>query len=81
LVLDESLAMILVVSFVIHSFILCFFGEAPDPKFAATIPLALFATIQLKFAITPALNTGSFAKRIRLSSLCLSHYAHLFILT
>ncbi len=44
-------------------------GGAPDPKFAATIPLALFAMFQLKFAIiTPALITGSFAERVRFSS-------------
>lgn len=40
-----------------------------DPKFAATIPLALFALFQLKFAIiTPALVTGAFAERVRFSS-------------
>lgn len=41
-------------------------GGAPDPQFAGTIPLALFALFQLKFAIiTPALFTGSFAGRVR----------------
>jgi Amt family ammonium transporter len=45
-------------------------GGAPDPDFAATIPLALFALFQLKFAIiTPALFTGSFAGRVRFTSL------------
>lgn len=40
-----------------------------DPRFAATIPLALFALFQLKFAIiTPALITGAFAERVRFSS-------------
>jgi len=44
-------------------------GSAPNPNFAATIPLALFAMFQLKFAIiTPALITGSFAERVRFSS-------------
>jgi Amt family ammonium transporter len=45
-------------------------GGAPDPQFAGTIPLALFALFQLKFAIiTPALFTGSFAGRVRFTSL------------
>ena len=44
-------------------------GGAADARFAATIPLALFAMFQLKFAIiTPALITGSFAERVRFSS-------------
>lgn len=44
-------------------------GELPDPRFAATIPLLLFALFQLKFAIiTPALITGAFAERVRFSS-------------
>jgi Amt family ammonium transporter len=44
-------------------------GAAADPRIAATIPLALFAMFQLKFAIiTPALITGSFAERVRFSS-------------
>jgi len=44
-------------------------GAAPDPQFAGTIPLALFALFQLKFAIiTPALFTGSFAGRVRFTS-------------
>ena len=44
-------------------------GNAPNPNLAATIPLALFAMFQLKFAIiTPALITGSFAERVRFSS-------------
>ena len=39
------------------------------PVLAPTIPLALFAMFQLKFAIiTPALITGSFAERVRFSS-------------
>ena len=36
---------------------------------APTIPLALFALFQMKFAIiTPSLITGSFAERVRFSS-------------
>ncbi len=43
-------------------------GGSPDPALSPTIPLALFALFQLKFAIiTPALITGSFAGRIRFS--------------
>ncbi|MFH0756304.1 MAG: ammonium transporter [Bacteroidota bacterium] len=45
-------------------------GGAPDPQFSASIPLALFALFQLKFAIiTPALFTGSFAGRVRFTGL------------
>ncbi len=44
-------------------------GGATHPDFSPTIPLALFALFQLKFAIiTPALITGSFAERARFSS-------------
>jgi len=44
-------------------------GEATDAALSPTIPLALFALFQLKFAIiTPALITGSFAERVRFSS-------------
>ncbi|MEN9835564.1 MAG: hypothetical protein RL011_1757 [Pseudomonadota bacterium] len=44
-------------------------GAAPLPALAPTIPLALFALFQMKFAIiTPALVTGSFAERIKFSS-------------
>jgi len=47
-------------------------GIAPNPAFAATIPFALFAMFQLKFAIiTPALFTGGMAERVRFSSLML----------
>ncbi len=47
-------------------------GIAPNPAFAATIPFALFAMFQLKFAIiTPALFTGGVAERVRFSSLML----------
>ena len=45
-------------------------GLQPNPAFSATIPFALFAVFQLKFAIiTPALITGGVAERIRFSSL------------
>lgn len=41
-------------------------GAAPNPDLGPTIPFALFAIFQLKFAIiTPALITGSFAGRVR----------------
>jgi Amt family ammonium transporter len=44
-------------------------GAAPDPALSPTIPFALFALFQLKFAIiTPALVTGSFAERVRFSA-------------
>lgn len=47
-------------------------GVAPNPAFAATIPFALFAMFQLKFAIiTPALITGGLAERVRFTSLML----------
>jgi Amt family ammonium transporter len=44
-------------------------GESPHPDLSPTIPLALFALFQLKFAIiTPALITGAFAGRVRFSA-------------
>ncbi len=44
-------------------------GGAPEPIFSATIPLALYALFQLKFAIiTPALVSGSFAERVKFSA-------------
>ena len=44
-------------------------GAATHPDLSPTIPLALFAMFQLKFAvITPALITGSFAERVRFSA-------------
>ncbi|MBI4062940.1 MAG: ammonium transporter [Elusimicrobia bacterium] len=44
-------------------------GGATHPDLSPTIPLALFAMFQLKFAIiTPALITGSFAERVRFAS-------------
>lgn len=47
-------------------------GIHPNPAFAATIPFALFAMFQMKFAIiTPALITGGLAERVRFTSLML----------
>lgn len=44
-------------------------GGLTHPTLAPTIPLALFAMYQLKFAIiTPALITGSFAGRVKFKS-------------
>lgn len=47
-------------------------GSAPDPAYAATIPLATFMIYQLMFAIiTPALISGAFAERIKFSAMAL----------
>jgi Amt family ammonium transporter len=47
-------------------------GFAPNADFGPTIPFALFAMFQLKFAIiTPALITGGLAERVRFTSLML----------
>lgn len=44
-------------------------GGATHPDLSPTIPLALFALFQMKFAIiTPALITGAFAERMRFGS-------------
>lgn len=44
-------------------------GAKPEPYLTATIPLALYALFQMKFAIiTPSLITGSFAERVRFSA-------------
>ena len=44
-------------------------GGETHPELAPTIPLALFALFQMKFAIiTPALITGSFAERVKFSA-------------
>ncbi|WP_321480917.1 ammonium transporter [uncultured Bacteroides sp.] len=44
-------------------------GAKTDALLSPTIPLALFALFQMKFAIiTPSLITGSFAERVRFSS-------------
>jgi Amt family ammonium transporter len=45
-------------------------GAAPDPDYAATIPLQTFMVYQLMFAIiTPALITGAFAERMKFSAM------------
>ena len=47
-------------------------GPAPDPAYAATIPLQTFMVYQLMFAIiTPALITGAFAERMKFSAMSL----------
>ncbi|HYL45959.1 MAG TPA: ammonium transporter [Candidatus Limnocylindrales bacterium] len=47
-------------------------GLAPDPDYAATIPLQTFMVYQLMFAIiTPALITGAFAERMKFSAMLL----------
>jgi ammonium transporter, Amt family len=44
-------------------------GAATHATLSPTVPLAIFALFQLKFAIiTPALVTGSFAERVRFSA-------------
>lgn len=44
-------------------------GAKPEPYLTGTIPLALYALFQMKFAIiTPSLITGSFAERVRFSA-------------
>jgi Amt family ammonium transporter len=44
-------------------------GGSTHPDLSPTIPFALFAMFQLKFAIiTPALITGAFAERVRFSA-------------
>src|SRR4051794_6678666 len=44
-------------------------GASTHPDLSPTIPLALFALFQAKFAIiTPALTTGAFAERVRFSA-------------
>jgi ammonium transporter, Amt family len=56
-------------------------GLAPNPVFSATIPFALFALFQMKFAIiTPALITGAFAERVRFKAyLLFATFFHLFV--
>ena len=45
-------------------------GAAPDPDYAASIPLQTFMVYQLMFAIiTPALITGAFAERMKFSAM------------
>ncbi len=45
-------------------------GAAPDPDYAATIPLQTFMIYQLMFAIiTPALISGAFAERMKFGAM------------
>jgi Amt family ammonium transporter len=54
----------------LHNVFLRGVGLAPDPKYAATIPLQTFMVYQLMFAIiTPALITGAFAERMKFSAM------------
>ncbi len=54
----------------LHNVFLKGVGLAPDPKYAATIPLQTFMVYQLMFAIiTPALITGAFAERMKFSAM------------
>jgi len=47
-------------------------GRAPDPTYAATIPLETYMVFQLMFAIiTPALICGAFAERMKFSAMVL----------
>jgi len=47
-------------------------GSQPDPDYAATIPQQTFMVYQMMFAIiTPALITGAFAERMKLSAMAL----------
>ena len=54
----------------LHNVFLRGVGLAPDPSYAATIPLQTFMVYQLMFAIiTPALITGAFAERMKFSAM------------
>jgi len=56
----------------LHNLFLRNVGAAPDPDYAATIPLQTFMVYQLMFAIiTPALITGAFAERMKFSAMLL----------
>ncbi|MBB6142464.1 Amt family ammonium transporter [Silvibacterium bohemicum] len=53
-----------------HNLFLHGVGLAPDPDYAATLPLQTFMVYQLMFAIiTPALITGAFAERMKFSGM------------
>jgi len=55
----------------IHQAFLHGVGLAPDPDYAATIPLQTYMIYQLMFAIiTPALISGAFAERMKFSAMC-----------
>ena len=68
--LQSFIAMGLIsVLWVVIGFSLCFGDDIGNVLGGATIPLALFALFQMKFAIiTPSLITGSFAERVRFSA-------------
>ena len=54
----------------LHNMFLHGVGLAPDPTYAATIPLQTFMVYQMMFAIiTPALITGAFAERMKFSAM------------
>lgn len=54
----------------LHNMFLHGVGLAPDPAYAATIPLQTFMVYQMMFAIiTPALITGAFAERMKFSAM------------
>lgn len=54
----------------LHNMFLRGVGLAPDPTYAATIPLQTFMVYQMMFAIiTPALITGAFAERMKFSAM------------
>ncbi len=54
----------------LHHVFLLGVGLAPDPDYAATIPIQTYMIYQLMFAIiTPALITGAFAERMKFSSM------------
>jgi ammonium transporter, Amt family len=56
----------------LHNVFLRGVGLAPDPDYAANIPLQTFMVYQLMFAIiTPALITGAFAERMKFSAMAL----------
>src|ERR1700728_4399224 len=56
----------------LHNMFLRGVGLAPDPKYAATIPLETYMIYQLMFAIiTPALISGAFAERMKFSAMLL----------
>ncbi len=56
----------------LHNMFLRGVGLAPDPAYAATIPLQTYMVYQLMFAIiTPALITGAFAERMKFSAMLL----------
>jgi Amt family ammonium transporter len=56
----------------LHHVLLKGVGLAPDPDYAATLPLQTWMIYQLMFAIiTPALITGAFAERMKFSAMAL----------